>query len=77
MDARPGGVQCCGLLFGVAGDDLILNFVVTGLWEDTSGNELILSGVGAAVDDPLGVGVADTGECLELVGRCGVDVQRR
>ena len=76
-DARPSGVQCCGLLFGVAGDDLILDLVVSGLWEDTSGNKLILSGIGASVDDSLGVGVTDSGECLELVGRGGVDVQGR
>jgi hypothetical protein len=65
------------LFFGVAGDDLVFDLVVSGLREDASGNELILGGVGAAVDDSLRVGVANSGECLELVGCCGIDVQGR
>jgi hypothetical protein len=61
----------------MAGDDLVLDLVVSGLWEDASGNELIFCSIWAAVDDSLRVGVADPGESLELVGRCGVDVQGR
>lgn len=60
----------------MAGDDLVLDLVVRGLGEDAAGNELVLCGVGPAVDDALCVGVADTVECLELIGGGGVDVER-
>lgn len=75
------GKRCAGicgeerLFLGFAGDDLIFDFVVGGLGEDAAGDELILGGVGAAVDDAFGVGVADAVEGLELVGGGGVDVE--
>src|SRR5258705_10276870 len=65
------------LLLGVAGDDLVLNLVVRGLRENASGDELVLGGVGTAVDDALGVGVANAGEGLELVRCGGVNIERR
>jgi hypothetical protein len=49
--------------------------VVDALGQDAAGDELVFGGVGAAVDDALGVGVADAGEGLELVGGGGVDVE--
>ena len=63
------------LLFGVAGDDLVFDFVVGGFGKDAAGEELVFGGVGAAVDDALGVGVADAGKGLELIGGGGVDVE--
>ena len=60
----------------MAGDDLVLDFVVCGLRKDATGDELVLGGVGAAVDDAFGVGVADAGEGLELVGGGGINVER-
>src|SRR5260370_398170 len=39
------------------------------------GDEVILRGGGADVDDALGVGVADAGKGLELVGCGGVDIE--
>jgi hypothetical protein len=59
---------------GLLGDDLVLDLVVDALRQNTAGDELVFSGVGAVVDDALGVGVADAGDGLELVGRGGVDV---
>ena len=63
-------------LVGCAGDDLVLDLVVSCLGKDAAGDELVFGGVGAAVDDALGVGVADAGKGLELVGGGGVDVER-
>ncbi len=60
---------------GCAGDDLVLDLVVGGFGKNAAGEELVLGGVGAAVDDALGVGVADAGKGLELVGGGGVDVE--
>jgi hypothetical protein len=65
------------LLLGMTCDDLVLDLVVRGLRKNASGDELVLRGIGAAVDDALGVGVADAGESLELVGGGGVNVERR
>jgi hypothetical protein len=63
------------LLFGVAGDDLVFDLVVGGFGEDAAGEELVFGGVGAAVDDAFGIGIADTGKGLELVGGGGIDVE--
>ena len=63
------------LLLGPAGDDLILNLVVSGFRKNAARDKLVLRSVGAAVDDAFGVGVADAGEGLELVGCGGVDVE--
>src|SRR5580765_1910980 len=63
------------LLGGLRSDDGVLDLVVDVLGQDAAGDELVLGGVGAAVDDALGVGIADAGEGLQLVrGRC-VDVE--
>src|SRR5258708_32986134 len=61
----------------MAGDDLVLDLVVCSLGKNAAGDELVLGGIGAAVDDALGVGVADAGEGLELIGGGGADVLRR
>src|ERR1700730_10661238 len=60
----------------MARDDLVLDLVVRGLGKNAAGDELVLGSVGAAVDDALGIGVADAGEGFELVGRGGVNVER-
>src|ERR1700721_1979749 len=57
-------------------DDLVLDLVVGCSGKDTAGEELILCGVRATVDDALGVGIPDPGEGLELVGRSSVDIER-
>src|ERR1700679_3959266 len=62
------------LLFGMAGDDLVLDLVVGRFWKDAAGKKLVFGGIGAAVDDALGVSVTDAGEGFELVDGCGVDV---
>src|ERR1700722_13344174 len=79
--ARPWG--CRGifetvrtLLLWLAGDDLVLDLVIGGRRKNAASEELILGGVGAAVDDALGVGVADAVEGLELVGSGGVDIKQ-
>jgi hypothetical protein len=58
----------------MAGDDLVFDLVVGGFRKDAPGEELVLGGVGAAIDDALGIGVADAGKGLELVDGGGVDV---
>src|ERR1700746_1683902 len=65
------------LLLGMTGDDLVFDLVVDALRENAASDQLVLGGIGAAVDDALRVGVADTGDRLELIGGGGVDVQRR
>jgi hypothetical protein len=64
------------LLLWMASDDLILDLVIGCSGKDTAGEKLVLCGVRATVDDALGVGIADSGEGLELVGRSSVDVER-
>src|SRR6185312_9571295 len=72
----PGSVaELLRLLFGFAGDDLVLDLVVGGYGKDTAGGELVLGGVGPAGDDTGGIGVTDAVEGLELVGGRGVDVE--
>src|SRR5580698_243182 len=64
------------LFFGsVGGDDHVLDAVVGLLRDDAADGELIFGGVRAAVDDALGVDVADAGKGFELVGCGGVDVE--
>ena len=60
----------------MAGDDLVLDLVVGGLRENAAGDELVLGGVGAAIDDALGIRIANAGEGLELVGGRRVDIER-
>jgi hypothetical protein len=62
------------LLGGLVGDDLVLDLVVDALGQDAARDELVLGGVRASVDDAFGVGVADAGDGLELIGGGGVDV---
>jgi hypothetical protein len=64
------------LLLGMACDDLVLDLVIRTLGKNAASDELVFSGVWAAVDDALGVGISDAGEGLELVGRGGVNVER-
>ena len=56
------------------GDDLILDAVVGLLGDDSAADELVFAGVGATIEDALGVGVADAREGLELFGIGGVNV---
>jgi hypothetical protein len=58
----------------VLGDDHVLDAVVGLLGDDALADELVLRGEGAGVEDALGVGVADAGKALELVGIGGIDV---
>jgi hypothetical protein len=60
----------------MACDDLVFDLVVSSRGKDAAGHKLVLGGIGAAVNDALGVGIADPGEGLELVRGRGVDVQR-
>jgi hypothetical protein len=60
----------------VAGNDEVLDAVVGLLGENAAADELVLGRVGAPIDDPLGVGVADAGESFDLVGGGGVDVEQ-
>ena len=60
----------------MTGDDLVLDLVVGSLGENAAGDELVLGSVGTAVDDALGVSVADAGKGLELVGGGGVDIEQ-
>jgi len=61
----------------MAGDDLVLDLVVRGLRKNTAGDELVLRGIGTAIDDALCVGVTDAVECLKLVRSGGVNVEGR
>ena len=54
---------------------LITSLAISGFWENALLGELILRGVGAALDDAICIGVADAGEGFELGGSCGVDVE--
>jgi hypothetical protein len=69
-------VNCRSLLLWPAGDDLVLDLVVSCRRKNAASEELVLGSVGAAVDDALGVGVPDAANGLELVGSGGVDVER-
>ena len=60
----------------MAGDDEVLDAVVGLLGHDAAADELVLGGVGAAVNDAFAVGVAYAGESLELVGSGGVNVEQ-
>ena len=62
-------MRCFGVLFlwGLIGDDHAGDFGVSCRGNDALGFELSLVGVGTASNDFAGVGVADTGERLELV----------
>src|SRR5271170_652296 len=64
------------LLLGMTGDGLVLDLVVGGLGENAASDELVLRSIRTAVDDSLGVSVADAGKCFELVGGGGVDIER-
>src|SRR5437868_11518130 len=68
---------CRWLLLGMTGDDLIFDLVVDALGENAARDELVFSRVGAAIDDALGVGIADAADGFELVGCRSVDIERR
>src|ERR1022692_3239817 len=53
--------------FCLLGDDRILDLVVGGLGDDLLLHEIELGAVGAAVDDLLRIGVADSRKFLELI----------
>src|SRR5579875_1666173 len=65
------------LLLRLAGDDLVLDLVIRGLRDNSAGNKLVLCRVWPACNDARGISVANAVEGLELIGRCGVDVERR
>src|SRR6476619_1843344 len=65
---------CGQLLLRLGGDNVVLDLVVGGLREDSAGDKLILRSIGTAIDNALGVCVADAWKSLELVGSRGVDV---
>src|SRR5262245_20372089 len=64
------------VLFLLFGDDAARNLVVGGLGQDLLVHEIGLGTVRPAVDDFLRVGVADSGEFLELLLAGRIDVQQ-
>ena len=58
------------------GDDLVLDAVVGLLRHDLLLHQLVLALVGPALDDRGGIGLADAGQFVELVGGGGVDVEQ-
>src|SRR5262245_33891739 len=54
-------------LRGLLRDHEILDLGVGRLWNDLFRKQLVLLRVGAALDDLLGVGIADAGQLLELI----------
>src|SRR5262249_9502076 len=69
----PGRLLLLGRLLG---DDLVLDLVVGRLRDDLFGNQLLLLRVRPALDDLLGVGVADAGQLLELGLAGRIEVER-
>src|ERR1700716_1898539 len=57
------------------GDHAVLDLVVGGLRHDLLLHQLVLALVGPALDDLLGIGVADTRDHLEIVLAGGVEIQ--
>src|SRR4029453_14872191 len=70
--SRPVLVAVATLL----GDDLVLDLVVGRLRHHLLLYEFVLTFVGSVLDDLLGVGLADTRDRLQLIGRGAVDVER-
>ncbi len=57
------------------GDDLVLDLVVSGLGNNLPVNQIEFRAIGAASDNLLRIGVADSGQGFELIGGSGVDVE--
>ena len=75
----PAAYHFCGMrdeLLSALGDDHALNLRVGIAWNDSLLRELIFSGIRATFDDAVCVGVSDARQCLELVMRSSVDVER-
>src|SRR6267154_5727390 len=62
--------------FGLLSDHFIRDFVVRGLRNDFLADKVGLDAIRAGFNDFLGVGVANSGEFLELILRCGVEVDQ-
>ena len=58
------------------GDDLVLDAVIGLLRDDILVHEVVFALVGPARDDLCGIGLADAGQRVELVGGGGVDVEQ-
>src|SRR5258706_15624527 len=58
------------------GDDLVLDLVVGCLRHDLLLDQLILTLVGAALDDGCRIGLADPRERVEFFGAGGIDVEQ-
>jgi len=57
------------------GDYLIFNLLVGGSGNDLTSHQIALGAIWAAVNNLLSVFVADTGQSVELVFGCGIDVK--
>jgi len=68
-----GGRHLVG--FGLLRDNQVLDFVVGGLGNNLFAHEIGFDAVGAAVDDLLRIGVADSGKFFELIFGGAVDVE--
>src|SRR5579864_3422370 len=60
---------------GLLGDDQILDLVVSRLRNDLLLHQLVLGAIRPPVNDFLGIGVANAGQFLQLIFRCGIDIQ--
>src|SRR5215471_11475906 len=58
------------------GYDFIFDFVIRGLRDYLSRNELCFVCVWPALDNLLGIGVSDAGEGFQLLGRGRIDVDQ-
>src|SRR5258708_3204616 len=69
---KGGGQECPPHMFRLLlllGNDYVLDLVVCCLRDDFFLHQFVLGAVGAAVDDLLRIGVADTGQGFELIFR--------
>jgi len=56
------------------GDDLVSDFLIGGERNDLLARQISLFGVGAAVDNFLGVSVADAWKLLSLRESCAIEI---
>src|SRR6185295_15540821 len=69
-------VRAAALLLRLPGDDQVADLIVGPLGNDLLLHQLVLGAVGAALDDLVGVSVADSGQGFELGFRGGVYIQQ-